>query len=704
MKEKLKDLYCLYQFRLEKETERCLVFGYRMGFFRNIEIVILKNKSEHKKEAKVLEREYHDAGWDNVNVEFYHAIEDAEKKLFESFFYIQDSRQRLYGEYKNFCESQTRKHQSDYTYVLCRYSNAEEKVATNLVHHIAESAANHTARLTILEAAAGYGKTCTVYEILHRLLEDYPEKIPLFIELSKNRMANIFLYVLQNEINEKFTQLSTELVIREVKAGKMPLIIDGFDELIQWKKSVEKEDNLNEQSLSMLSTIADLLGEDSKAWILLTSRRSAIFTGDIFEEWVSTKLGKECRVERVQILKPSAKEWIGDEKYYCMCRNHIAIDSISNPVLLTLVHKQSLTEVEEMVKDEDAVILKYFNMLLAREETRQILNLSPEKLYCVMERLASLFVQYDIMAESREFIEELLYEILQEDLMSYRVSYREKYGSEVGMLSREDYIGRILNNSLLDRISTTSNQIGFINEFVMGVLIGDAVCNHWLQAEDLSESFIDISTTAFLSRGQKKGREYYEQIKTVLGNVGGQTRLNAEMNLLHKNESNYENEYFSGVYFQNNYEFDSNFKFRDCTFSSCIFDQCVIQADVFENVRFFNCQFFEIQVQGVMNDNVFLGCTGYELLKKKTEVETVVKETADKYEKIILEQFWKPGYQAAEPRRTYTAMFKGIDSSKYHNIEVALKALLKKGLLKELNVCYELNLSKINEIKEILGR
>lgn len=321
-----------------------------------------------------------------------------------------------------------------------------------------------------------------------------------------------------------------------------------------------------------------------------------------------------------------------------------------------------------------------------------------------MVQLASDFVQYDITAESRDFIEELLYEILQEDLMSYRVSYKEKFQTEIGMLSREDYIGRILNNSLLDRMSMTSNQIGFINEFVMGVLVGDAVCTGRLQASELSERFIDISTTAFLSRGQKKSREYYERIKTVLINVGGQTRLSAEMSLLHKNASNYANEYFSGIYFQNNFEFDSDFKFQDCFFLSCIFDRCLIQADVFENVKFINCQFFDINLQGNIKGNVFLGCTGNELLKEKTEDENVAKETIDIYEKIILEQFWKPGYQVAELRRTYTALFKGIDSSKYDNIETALKALLKRGLLKELNVCYELNISKINEIKKILGR
>lgn len=705
MKDKLIELYRMYQFRLEEENEKCLVFSYRMGIFRSIEIVRLKDTMGCKKEAARFEKEYREAGWSSINITFYATIEKAEKTLFDSFFYIKEARQRLKAEYNEFCNLQTNRLQSKYTYVPSNYCNAEERMSADLVEYVVKNAKNQSARLTILEAAAGYGKTCTVYEILHQLVLHYPERIPLFIELSKNRMANIFLYVLQNEINDKFTQLSTELVIEEIKKGKIPLIIDGFDELIQWKKSIELAENPDEQSLSMLSTIADLLGEDSKAWILLTSRRSAIFTGDIFDEWVSTKLGSGCVVERLQILKPSVREWIGEEKYACMCDKRIAIDNISNPVLLTMIRNQSLDDVKEMITNEDTILEKYFIMLLEREETRQLLTLSVEKLYTIMEKLAADFAQYDIIADARDFIQDLLYEILKDDLMEFRIEYREKHGHE-SMVSNEDYIGRILNNSLLDRASMTSNQIGFINEFILGILVGDSVCDGYLLPEELLERlrFIDISATAFSSRSERRREEYYKLLKGILESIGGQSRLNVELNLLNKNDSNYENEYFNGLYFQKYHKFDTAFKFINCTFSSCVFNQCEIQAEVFESSKFFNCQFFDITVNGTIKDAVFLGCRGHEMLEKKDSGQQIQKEHVDKYEKIILEQFWKPGYNSAEPRRTYTALFKGIDSKDNHKIEIALKALLKKNLLRELNVCYEINTTKMKEIKEILGR
>ena len=70
----------------------------------------------------------------------------------------------------------------------------------------------------------------------------------------------------------------------------------------------------------------------------------------------------------------------------------------------------------------------------------------------------------------------------------------------------------------------------------------------------------------------------------------------------------------------------------------------------------------------------------------------------------MLEQFWKPGYSSAELRRTYTALFKGIKSREHENIEKAIHSLLRKGLIRELNICYELNTNNIVEIKRILGR
>ena len=54
----------------------------------------------------------------------------------------------------------------------------------------------------------------------------------MFTELARNRSANIFKYILLDEINIEYPTLNLELVTKEIKNGRIPLIIDGFDELI----------------------------------------------------------------------------------------------------------------------------------------------------------------------------------------------------------------------------------------------------------------------------------------------------------------------------------------------------------------------------------------------------------------------------------------------------------------------------------------
>lgn len=702
MRDELKKLYALFGFRFEREEKNCLCFSLRSGFYLNAEIVQLENSSTCKKAREKLEEEYEKAGVKTITFRYYEKYADAERYLFEEFFYIQQSRDRLLGEYRDFCDKQSNRLLSEYSYIPCQYSTSGSNTDIDLVNRIVNNIRSDTARLTILEAAAGYGKTCTVYEILNRLVETCKGKIPLFIELAKNRTAPLFRYVLQNEINEKYSHLSEEVVVYEIRNGNIPLIIDGFDELIQWKKSLDRGDNVDEQSVSMLTTIADLLGENSKAWILLTSRRSAIFTGDIFEEWVASKLNDSCTVERYQILKPTIQDWIGEEKYNCLKGKGQFIDNISNPVLLTWIRNQSIGALQNL--NAESMLSAYFDMMLGREETRQLLNLPVERLFMIMQGLAAEFARYDIIADGRNSIEELLYDILKDDLMKYRQEHMRSFGNQVGMLSNSDYVERILNNSLLDRISSTRNEIGFINEFVLGILVGNAICLGDLSIEDLSDRFVDIATTAYASRTLEKRRELYIRVKEALLSYNDQCRLLAELNLLQKNDSQYTNAYFSNIYFSAGYTFDSTYTFDNCTFSECIFTDCEIDASVFKDDKFFNCRFYNIKVKGAMANNIFLGCEGYEPLQCEVNDMSQREYIGDKYEKMVLEQFWKPGYSTAEPRRTYTALFKGLGTKDQAHIESALKALLKRDILKELNVCYELNTSKMKEIREILGR
>ena len=117
--------------------------------------------------------------------------------------------------------------------------------------------------LFLIEAAAGFGKTCTAYELLLELVTKNIGKIPLFSELSRNRQAKIFRYVLLDEIDRSFPLLSSSLVRNEVRAGNVPVILDGFDELLHESTS---NDQVNyEKTEPMLETITELLTDSAKA-------------------------------------------------------------------------------------------------------------------------------------------------------------------------------------------------------------------------------------------------------------------------------------------------------------------------------------------------------------------------------------------------------------------------------------------------------
>ncbi len=172
---------------------------------------------------------------------------------------------------------------------------------------------NHP-QLVIIEAAAGYGKTCASYEILNRLVNKSDQILsPLFTELSKNRSAKIFRYILLDEIDLEFPTLNSELVIHEIKTGRIPLIIDGFDELLEKVNvsNIDISDAFGEIE-TMLNTIGNLLDKNAK--IILTTRKTAIFSGFEFDKWVQ-KWDNKFEVTRFSLKEPRIKDWLGTERF-----------------------------------------------------------------------------------------------------------------------------------------------------------------------------------------------------------------------------------------------------------------------------------------------------------------------------------------------------------------------------------------------------
>jgi hypothetical protein len=80
-----------------------------------------------------------------------------------------------------------------------------ENDSNSLVSKIVRQINEHNGPLLIIiEAAAGYGKTCTAYEILKEFISLPSFKLPFFTELSRDRSAKIFKHILQFEIENSF--------------------------------------------------------------------------------------------------------------------------------------------------------------------------------------------------------------------------------------------------------------------------------------------------------------------------------------------------------------------------------------------------------------------------------------------------------------------------------------------------------------------
>lgn len=706
-KSEIKNIYELYGFALEKETDDIIVFTYSNGYFNNAEIICLKevNISKYK-------REYEEIGY-SVSVIKTNDIERIHEKLFSGFFYIKSAKKKNKNEYNLYCKKQKENlFGNKYEYLNCEYIVNNEIIESGVVDLIFEKLNSAGPQMIILEAAAGYGKTCTAYEILNKYADSEIQKVPLITELSRNRKANVFRYVLLSEIDRQFSSLSSTVVEHEIRQGNVPLIIDGFDELLS--KSIYSEDDNNdsfEEVQGMLDTISLLLSKDSNTKILITSRKSAIFTGDQFDEWIEDR-DLASYITRIELRPPKVKDWIGPEKTQILQKKNIEIEYISNPILLSLLR---FSDTEYISKNSvNSIIDDYFSRLLERETERQSLYLSKEEQLDIMYRLAANFASLNISSEESEFIKFLISEIISEDIETYILRYKKRFFTDAEIIPNEDeFIMKLVHHALLDRTISGKNQIGFINDFFFGIFLGYALVKNYISdLKNLDFKFIDLIATAFTINDMELRDEVITSIKPLINNYTSAQQLEISNKLFHENVLSYNDEYFSNILFCNGFKFSDELTFCNCIFSNCIFNNCIISNKSFRECQFYNCNFYEINCSIVEpmaepSSLIFLGCTGHEEIAKMftNSNDNFEAEPDISFEKILLEQFWKVGSLAPEQHRAFTAVYKGVGNKNVPNIDKAIKNLLKREIIIKRTFCYELNFTKkLKEIKEILDR
>lgn len=687
-------LYELYGFKVEQRDDNYLLFSLSQGYFNNAEIVYHdENSIIHE-----LQKEYENVGYAIV-IKQYTSIEDIHEKLFEGFFKPQFQEKKLISWYKKFEE--TRKKiilNNVYSYIPCNYELNSKFCEDGLIEFLDKKIADNNSSLTFLEAAAGFGKTCTTYELMNQVVsKKLTSFIPLFIELSKNRSAKVFRYVLLDEFKDNFPGLKYDLILEEIKNGRIPLIIDGFDELLSESKSDDDKNTYKtDQTQTMINTILELFSEDSKTKIIITSRKTSFRMGNVFDS-VLEKITHEIEVNQITIGEPNINKWLSVEKREKLKDLAIPIDYFKTPIMLSYLKAVNLGDLTQKKFTYERMVYDYIDKLLEREMERQSLNFSPKEQRNIFIYLASYFLSFHFTSEEPTFIFELLKEILNEHFdLKEKISM---YTSDEERPSEIELITKISHHALLDTNAAQKNNIGFLNDFIFGLFMGLVILEDKLQEKniELTESEIDKICTVYAPMSDKTKNRLYSKFLNDIVIRENEIKLHLDNVLQGKLSNDYSDLIIESEVFDN-FDF-SQFHINNSYFSNCIFKQCNIST--IQNSQFCNCHFYPTNKTEVNKDNMntFIKCDGIVI----NDIKVISKPSGD-FIKLVLEQYWPKGKERAELKRWPKTLYRGFDKKECDAIDVAIEELEKKKLITWTGLCYQLNLSKIAEIKKILGR
>lgn len=688
------DLYSIYGFKKKSSsTNGVSVYTYDTGYFHNADIVTTE---ANLLEAEQIKNRFEKSGYSS-QIKTYATIAEAESALFDGFFAVATTKSHHVEQYQEY----RRKHHATvgvpYEYIPSYYSEpgVDNEKKNNLVDRVMNLLQIEGPQLIVIEAAAGFGKTTTVYELLNRMAASDSEKLPFLAELSKNRQAQIFKYVLLDEINRQFPTLNLDLINYQVKHGNVILIVDGFDELLR-KSESPSEVELHESTEPMLETISHLLKENAK--VILTTRKTALFSGDSFHAWMETHTS-EFSVSRFSLFEPDTEMWIGTAKIQRLLAAGFDLSVVPNPVLLSWIRGMDEAAFSNICSNTEQLIDGYFTQLLEREKGRQDLPASPEEQMTVFRGLAQNLVNIDATSDTKDAIEQYL-SINAKELIKL---LRQRYSVE-SRPTEEQIVEKLSLHALLDRKG--NGTVGFVNDFVFGFFIGESAIQlndkEWM-AND--ERFPEYAVTAFRNRDITAKYRLWDILNFYIELLSPRGKFNADFYLRGEIFRSYTDENFSemsfdGVNFGNNFEITTS-AFSDCTFSNCNFN--------FENLKqvyFVGCRFYSCDVQGHGASDCFFGCdfdgsTGFDTLTADVD-DSLIEH--DQWEFHVLSKIWPPGAARFAIHRAVQTTKSGISIDLVPYVDAALDSLTKKNLISIENHVITVNMKMLSAIKKILGR
>ena len=686
----LDDLYIRYGYEPRK-NKATRVYLFTKSIYNGADIV----KTGTDEEAESLKKQYADSGY-AVKIRTFKNIEEAEDFLFKDFFKADGVIQNLKRRYETFVAKLMNNlpENAEYKYIRSSYDYTNYKLDQDdtktisigadddnnaLVRTITKQINEHVGPLLIiLEAAAGYGKTCTAYEILNEFISIPSNKLPFFTELSRDRKASIFKHILAFEIEEQFSnRVDSNVVIHQIKKGRIPLIIDGFDELIS--KDFSFSSNQFEQVESMLSTIVDLLTDNAK--VIITSRKTAIFNSEEFHNWMIDR-NIDYTLSKVTISEPSIQNWLPKERLEIVQSNNFPVEQIANPVLLTYLRYVKIDELREMGVEGKSIVDRYFDFLLVREQTRQGLLIEPETQLRIFRKLVRFLTEWDVKSESKEFIKDLILDynktILEETKKKYTPDKRP----------RTDQLADILSNhAFLDR--KEKGMIGIVNEFVLGTLIGEnLILGKYLQYsstfyEKLSQMFALLAIQAYQVQPKENKEKLWKVFNDYSFPFDPQFYFKIDIDFKNEIVRNYKHAILND-FILDTYSFTKKGQFESAIFTACTFTNCEFSFEAFKHSSFVNCKFYNcylVETGVAYSDSYFtiFGCTGDNgFVQKIFDCEEVITNENVNIEKEILDLYFKKG--SFKPRHRQLSYIKNeLSELDYKTVSRALHKLEAEG-------------------------
>jgi hypothetical protein len=696
----VRSIYKRYGFDEVNTNDKCVIaFTLKAGHYHNADIIPLAEGAN----TEVVFQDFKRAGY-ACKIRNYKDASEVCNILFRGFFSVDSTRARLLKEYDRFTQSIVSVHSDDaiYSYVNSSYVINGELGDKSVILEILERFDCEKPTLFLIEAAAGFGKTCTAYELLKEIIMLDNAKVPLFSELSRNRQAKIFRYVLLDEIDRSFPLLSSSLVRAEIKRGNVPVILDGFDELLH-----QNDDGAYEKAEPMLETIGELLTD--KAKVVLTTRRTAILDGDDFHEWIN-RHEDDFDVVRIKINTPSVSDWLPEERMQALQDNNFQVEKLCNPVLLSYLRCISDVKFKTNILNPDSIVDEYFKSMLERERTRQDLLMTPDEQYDVLLSIAEDMMLYNYTGESKDYI----LSIIQDHNKDGKLDRIRKLYPVDSRPTTEELLNKLANHALLDRSNEDSQSIGFVNEFVLGNLCAGLILSEPSYEWTGDKRFIEPVVLAYQPRSDIRKYSLWLAMKFSLEFCNGSEKLINTIRLTNSLLVDLVSESIDDICVKDVFLFEFN-KIVDTVFNNSVFSNVIFDEGNMRNVTFVGCEFFSCTLLNHDENNSIyaLGCSSNndfqsyfaksQLTINDCDLNDFKFSECDKY---ILEKFWPKGSQTFHKHRPAKGLYIKNNLFGYEEIIVSIEKLKKLKFFFDAgkNGLFEFNIEKVAEVKSVLGK